>query len=200
MNTPDAPNGMSPVYVGAIIINTLRWFFHNYSDEDLRWDPDPLKSKIEIDSINNFNKVAIQVKPRILISRGGYTVDTTTGISAGMSAGKSYADTLGLRDSEYLAIISGMAQLNIEARNEGTVEKVTDFVQHFLTWSAYLICETGNFRTFAAPNMSISPCVPSREDTEIFQVSVGIPWSKEERYRFSNDGVILKQLLLQIGS
>ena len=168
----------------------------NYAPTDLKWDPNPEISLIEIASINDFNLIKIEAKPRILISRGGY-VRSRAGISDNLASGKSASQTFGLKDNTYLNHVSGTIQVLIEARNEGTVERVTDLTEHFLSWSSPLVCDTQGFNTFGK-DISISPCTPNKEDTEIFQVSLGIPWMKEERWSLKTDGVKLKQFLLTI--
>lgn len=187
---------VSPVYLSSLIIEPIRYFFSTYAPDDLKWTNDPSTSLIEIASINDFNKIKIQAKPRILVSRGGY-VREGIGISDSMSGGKPLSETKGLVDKNVLNFVSGNIQVLIEARSEGLVERVTDLTEHFLAWSAPLICDTQNFKTFGK-NISISPCTPSKEDTEIFQVSLGIPWSKEEAWNIRTDGITMKQFFLEL--
>ncbi|MFI4962817.1 MAG: hypothetical protein ACHP6H_03055, partial [Legionellales bacterium] len=78
----------SPAYLSSLIVEPLRYYYGNYAPDDLTWNSDPKLSKIEIDTINNFNKIAIQSKPRILISRGGYIIDAT-GLTDNMAEGTS---------------------------------------------------------------------------------------------------------------
>ena len=65
----------SPEYLSTLIIRPLRYLFANYAPEELRWTDDPKTTGIEIDTINNFHKKSIQQKPRILVSRGQYSVN-----------------------------------------------------------------------------------------------------------------------------
>lgn len=186
----------SPTYLTTLILEPLKYLFSQYAPEDLRWSADYEDSKIEIASINDFNKEKTQYKPRILISRGGYT-RVPMGISDSLSSGESVYTTKGLKDSIFKHHLSGNIQVLIEARSEGTTEKLTELVDHFLAWSAPIICDTQYFLTFGK-NMSISPCTPSREDVEIFQVSIDIPWMKEESWSVKTDGVKLKQFFLTL--
>lgn len=189
---------VSPAYLSSLIVEPLRWFFERHVSEDITWSPTPELSGIEIDTINNFNKIKIQAKPRLLISRGGYSI-SGVGISDNLLSGKDFSETRGLKYSEYMSILNGVSQILIEARSEGVVEKVLDIVSHFISWSGPLICATHNFKQFGS-NLGISPCTPSKEDIEIFQATISIPWSKEEVYRYSTEGIQLKQFLLQISS
>lgn len=121
------------------------------------------------------------------------------GISDNLSEGKASNQTLGLKDNTYLNRLSGNIQVLIEARSEGLVERLTDLTEHFLSWSSPLVCDTQGFHTFGK-DLTISPCTPNKEDTEIFQVSIGIPWMKEERWAMKTDGVILKQFLINLSA
>ena len=92
----------------------------------------------------------------------------------------------------------GQAQILIEARNEGTCEKVLELTENFLAWSAPLIASTQGFKQFALP-LSVSPCTPSREDLEIFQCSLGLPWIKESQFIVTTDGLNLKEAISSVG-
>jgi hypothetical protein len=182
----------------AILVEPIRYFFNSYVPEDLTWNEDPKISNIEIDSINNFNKRPLQVKPRILVSRGQYSVNSM-GISDSLASAKSMWETKGLKDQASLNALSGVSQVLIEARQEGTCERITDLLSHFLAWSAPMICDTHNFTRFALP-MAVSSCTPSKDDIEIFQVSLNLPWYRDERWLITTDGVSLKEFLLTIKS
>jgi len=187
----------SPAYLSSLIVEPLRFYFKKYSTVDLRWNEDPALSAIEIDTINNFNKIAIQSKPRVLISRGGYTVNPV-GLSDNLSEGSSTRD-IGSNIERKMVLISGQAQLLIEAVNEGTCEKIVEQVQNFLTATAPLIANTQGFKQFVLP-MSVSPCTPNREATETFQCSIALPWSKEQHYVIERDGVEFKNFLISINN
>lgn len=188
----------SPAYMTSILVEPLRYFFSNYGGEDLIWDQDPGVSTIEIGSINNFHGIVIQAKPRVLVTRGQYSINPTS-ITDSLASAKTAWDTGGLKDQVSLNNLSGMSQILIEARNEGTCEKITDMVTHFLSWSAPMICDVHNFTRFAVP-MAISSCTPSREDVEVFQVTINLPWYRDERWRTTSDGVSLKEFLLTLRS
>ena len=185
----------SPTYISSLIVEPIRFFFANYTGPDLVWDPDPKISTIEIDTINNFNKIAIQTKPRILISRGGVTVKPV-GLSDNMAEGNSNRD-LGAGHEIRFLMAYGNAQILVESSNEGTCEKVVELLENFLTWSSPIIANTQGFKQFALP-LSVSPCTPSSEDVEIFRCSIGLPWAKESQFQVVEDGLNLKGVLLEL--
>lgn len=188
----------SPAYFTASLVRPLRYLFKEYASDDLKWDSDELKSKIEIDSINNFHKIAIQSLPRILISRGGYSI-STTGLNDNLAESKGPYQLKGNRDNVNMVFVQGVAQILIQSRKEGTCEKVAEMTHHFLSWTSPYLCETQGYKNFAFP-MQVSPCTPSREDTEIFEVSIGVPWIKEEKWRINSDALKIKGVLLDISS
>ena len=187
----------SPSYLSSLIVQPLRYYYGNFSTPDLLWDKDPKISTIEIDTINNFNKIAIQSKPRILISRGGYIIKST-GLTNNMVSSSSGRDP-GIKSEKRMLLVEGQAQILIEAINEGTCEKVLELTQNFITRSAQAIANTQDFKTFALP-LSVSPCTPSTENTEIFSSTIGLPWSKETHWLVEEDGIEFKQFLLTMVS
>ena len=187
----------SPAYISSLIVEPLRFYFSSYGPSDLFWDPDPKISTIEIDTINNFNKIAIQNKPRILISRGGYMINPT-GLTDNMAEGTS-SRANGLKSEKRFLLVEGQAQILIEAVNEGTCEKVVELTENFLAWSAPTIASVQGFKQFAFP-LSVSPCTPAREDVEIFQCSIGLPWRKETHHLIKEDGIQLKDFSLTIST
>jgi hypothetical protein len=185
----------SPAFLSSLIVDPLRYLYRNYSEEFM-WDPDEKKSLIEIDTINNFNKIAIQVKPRILLGRGQYSINPT-GLTDNLAESPDSRTLRGLKMNTNFLLIQGVSQILIEARNEGTCERLVDMTSHYLSWMTPLIADSQGFKMFGLP-MSVSPCTPGKEDTEIFQCSINIPWSKEEQWVVKNDGVDLKRFILSI--
>jgi len=185
----------SPSYLSSLIVQPLRYFFSNYATSDLQWNSDPTLSMIEIDTINNFNKEAIQAKPRILISRGGYTIQPT-GLSDNMAEASSSRD-IGMKSEKRFLMVQGQAQILVEATNEGTCEKIVELAENFLSWSAPTIASVQGFKQFGLP-LSISPCTPTTDDVEIFQCSLGLPWRKETHHMINEDGLNFKSFLLTI--
>jgi hypothetical protein len=187
----------SPAYLSALLVKPLRYFFENFAPEDLRWTNDPLTSMIEIDTINNFNKQDIQTKPRILVSRGQYSIDPV-GLTDNLAEGVGVYASRGLRKSTNMYFIRGVSQIMIESRNEGTCEKVLDLAQHYLAWSSPLIASTQGFKSLFLP-MNISPCVPGKEDTEVFSCTMNLPWMKEEHWQVnSGDEIKVKSFLISL--
>jgi hypothetical protein len=177
----------SPNFVSMIIVKPLRYFFTNYAGPDLKYSEDPKETKIDISSVNNYNKIELQEKPRILVDRGGYQI-SNTGLSDNMAEALPMDVTFGLDKRTNMVFINGQASITIEARNEGTCELVTDMVSHFLVWTKPYICNSQGFKNFAVP-MSVSPCTPSKEDTEIFQVVISVPYLMEELWQVQNDAL-----------
>ena len=185
----------SPAYISSLIVEPLRFFFYNYAPDNLKWNEDPNLSQIEIDTINNFNKIAIGTKPRILVSRGGYTV-SPTGLSDSMAEGSSSRDQ-GIKFEKRFLMVTGQAQILIETAYEGTCERVVELTGNFLAWSSPTIASAQGFKQFALP-LSVSPCTPTSEDVEIFQCSMGLPWIKETHFLIEEDGLVFKQFLASI--
>lgn len=186
----------SPAFLSALIIEPLRYLYANYSPEELTWSPDEKTSMIEIDTINNFNKKPIQAKPRILLGRGQYSINPT-GLTDNLAQSPDSRTLLGLKKNTNFFLIQGVSQILIEARNEGTCEKLVDITTHFLSWMTPIISDYQGFKMFGLP-MSVSSCTLGREDTEIFQCTINLPWAKEEMWKVENDGVDLKNFLLTI--
>lgn len=186
----------SPAYLSTLIVRPLRYFFENHAPEELRWSEDPKDSQIEIDTINNFNKKTISTKPRILISRGQYSVNPV-GLTDNLAQGKGIYAAKGSKDSVNMVTIQGVAQIMIEARNEGTCEKVLDLAQHFLAWTGPMIAGAHGFKSFALP-LNISPCTLSKEDTEIFSCTINLPWLREEHWNVKTDDVSIKNFILHL--
>lgn len=186
----------SPTLISSLLIYPIRVFFANYAGEDLKYDPDVNKSKIEIDSLNNLNKEAIQVKPRILINRGAFTV-SRVGLSEDLAEGRTNTATKGLKDNINMVMITGQAQIMIEARNEGTMELITDMVSHFLVWSRPAICNSQGFKDFASP-LGVSDPRLSKEDRELFQTLITIPYVMEEQWQINNDALKINNIYLDL--
>lgn len=186
----------SPAFLTSLIIEPLRYLYTHYGPQELAWSADEKVSTIEIDSINNFNMKAIQAKPRILIGRGQYSINPT-GLSDNLAQSPDARTLMGLKNNTNMLLIQGVCQIMIEARNEGTCEKIVDVTSHFLSWMTPLLSDSQGFKMFGLP-MNISPCTPSKEDTEIFQCTINIPWAREEHWKVVNDGIDLKRFILSL--
>lgn len=189
----------SPMFLSKAILEPLKYFFSNYTGSaNLVFNTDPLVSTIEIGTMNDFNKEKIQAKPRILLDRGPIQY-TPSGLTDSMMDGSNPYDTKGLDNRRNLVFIQGQASLLIEARNEGTCELITDMVSHFLVWSKPHLCNSLGFKSFANP-INITECSLNKEDTEIFQCTVSIPWSTEEVWQVNEDALKLKGMAIQLAA
>ena len=175
-----------PSYLPAKIIKALRYFYQAYSTPELKWEEDPLRTMVIIDEIDNFTQKTIQALPRILVSRGQYSINPT-GISDNMSEAPLTSFTKGNIHQKRFLSIEGVSQVLIEATNKGTVEKLVDMSSHFLAWASPVIANSEGFKRFGLP-MAVSPCTPSRDDTETFQCTLNLPWSREESFVYSEEG------------
>lgn len=175
-----------PSYLPSKIINALRYFYQKYSTPELKWDEDPLKTTVIIDEIDNFTQKTIQALPRILVSRGQYSI-RPTGLSDNMSESNAVKVNRGNINQKRFLSIEGVSQVLIEASNKGTVEKLVDMSTHFLSWASPIIANSEGFKGFGLP-MAVSPCTPSKEDTETFQCTLNLPWSREESFIYSEEG------------
>ena len=177
----------SPNFVSTLIIKPLQYFFANYAPAAYKYSDDPKETKIDISSINNYNKIAIQEKPRILVDRGDYLI-TNSGLSDSMAEAKPKSISFGLDPRTNMIFVNGTSKILIEARNEGTCELIADMVSHFIVWTRPYICDSQGFKNFALP-MGVSSCNPSKEDTEIFQVTIQAPYLIEELWQVSDDSI-----------
>lgn len=188
----------SPLILYSLIRDPLVYYFSNYKPGNIQFDVDETKSDLLITSVENYTEVRAQTKPRLLIDRGPYRI-TSFGIGAGMAAQKGPYNNLGATDTTYRYSIDGQAQITVEARNLGTVELLTDIVSTFIAWSSPILCLTQGFKKFGMP-VDISSPRPSKEDTEIFQVLVTIPWSTESLFHTYFDAVKLKAFFMSMST
>jgi hypothetical protein len=187
----------SPEYLSTLLVRPLRYLFQHYAPDELKWTDDPKTTGVEIDTINNFNKKPIQQKPRILVSRGQYSVEPV-GLTDNLAQGRGIYANKGLRENKNMFFIKGIGQIMVEARNEGTCERVLNLTQHFLAWTGPMLADVYGFKNTFLP-MNVSPCVPQRENTEVFSATINLPWSKEEQWMVkSGDEIKVKNFLLTL--
>lgn len=161
------------------------------------WDPDPNKRTLEISEVNDFHKVALNERPRILVDRGGYQINKT-GLSDNLAYAPPMKKTQGLQVMTNFLLYSGTAIVTIEARQQGTCDLLADMATHFIAWTRPLLCNSQGFKEFGLP-MMVSPCAPtSEEDDEKFQVVVQLPYIKEEEWVVRDDGIILKNVIQSV--
>lgn len=188
----------SPLLVTSSIIEPLRYYFSSYGDKSgLIWDADEKRRSLEIGDVNDFNKVPLQERPRILVSRGTYQI-SKVGLSDNLAEGVSIAEGRGLRKDKHMLLYTGTASMIIEARNKGTCELLTDMATHFVAWSRGPICDTQGFKQFA-DSLVVSDCQPTNEQDDVtFQVTVQMPYVKEEHWIMRDDGLLLKNHLTKV--
>lgn len=186
----------SPLLITTLIEQPLRYFFANYAGENLFYSEDPDKSKIEIASISNYHKIPLQIKPRILVSRGSFDV-TNTGLSDNLAYSDTVAANKGGKSLTNMVFINGMAQILIEARQEGALELVVDMVSHFIIWTRPHICNTQGFKEFGMP-LNVGPLTPMKEDREIFQVAINVPYRMEEQWNVNEEKLKLNNIFVTI--
>jgi hypothetical protein len=182
----------SPLLVSSLIVNPLRYFFANYSGQlGLTWNADEKISTIEIGTVNDYNKIALESRPRIMVNRGTYRI-SKTGLTDSMAESPDIYKAMGKSERTNLVFIDGVAQIIIEARNEGTCELITDMVSHFIVWARPLLCDTQGFNEFGM-GMQVSDCMPAGvENTEKFQVAISFPYRMEEDWMVKQDSLKLK--------
>ena len=186
----------SPVNLVTLIRVPLRHFFSMYPNSPFAFDEDPIKTKIIIENFDDYHQETEQKKPRVLVRRGNYQIQKT-GLTDNLYEGLPMNQTLGSKDDTNAVFIQGEAQVVIESRQKGVCEILTDMVSHFIVWSRPLLCNEYGFKEFGL-NMDISEASPGKEDTEIFSVTVSIPWIKEELWKVKSDDLQLNSLNLTI--
>lgn len=186
--------------VAPLIIEPLRYFFSNYSaSTNLIWDPDEKKRTIEIGESYDYNKVALQEKPRITVTRGSYLV-SKIGLTDNLAEATSMNLTGGTKDFRNMVIYKGDATISIEARNKGTCELLADMASHFLIWTRPVLCDTQGWKEFGLPMAISDIAMVQDEDQGVpkFQINMSVPWIKEEQWNFKTDGITLKKIISNI--
>lgn len=185
----------SPLKLRNALIEPLEYMFTNYAPDDLKYDKDVTKTKIEIGTVNDFHKVPVEAMPRIMIDRGPYAYNGSH-LNEDLSNSPSPFDTKGLEERNNHAFISGQISVMIEAREEGVCEVVTDIIASFLTWTSHQIAREYGFKSFAKP-MNVGSCAPFQdgETNTSFRVVINVPYSTEERWRIFEEGVKIKNAI-----
>lgn len=177
----------------SLIIEPLRYLFTNYAGGDLTWNSDHLKTKIVIDEIDNFNNIPLQVLPRILVTRGQFSINPVS-LTDNLSESNSISELKGASSKLRFLTVEGVAQVLLEANNKGTLERMVDLTSKFLAWSGPVIANSKGFKKFGLP-LAISSCTPGRDDKEIFQCTINVPWIKEEHFKQEEQGKVLMGLV-----
>lgn len=183
--------------VAPLIIAPLRYYFSQYAQgSNLSWHEDEKLRTMEIGEMFDFNKIPIQEKPRVLVSRGGYTINKV-GLTDNLAESVPFQTTRGLKDVTNMLMYSGSATVYVEARNKGTCELLSDMVSHFIAWTRPILCDSQGWKEFGLP-MAVSDCEMQNNenpDTVKYQIVIQLPWIKEEQWRVRNDGVSIKAIL-----
>lgn len=135
----------SPLLVVSSVIEPLRYYFSCYGEASkLVWDADEKVRTVEISDVNDFNKITLQERPRILVSRGTYQVNKV-GLSDNLAEGITLAQGRGLRKDTHMLMYSGTAVMTIEARNVAILRREVNIddgrasgVHHFATCCAVI--------------------------------------------------------------
>jgi hypothetical protein len=187
----------SNILITASIIAPLRYYFEKYGRaQNLYWDEDEKKRTLEIADLYDLNKVPFGQCPRILVDRGAYGL-SKVGLDDNLAEAMPFSATQGLKDRVNMLFYQGTASLLIEARNKGTCELLADMASHFIAWSRPTLCNSQGWKEFGLP-MSVSACTPvtgEDADNTKFQITIQIPWIKEEQWRVQDDGPGLKAAL-----
>lgn len=187
----------STLSLKKLIITTLREFFASEAvPEHLRYSGEEDSSKIEISSLNDFNKVVLQAKPRIMFDRGSYSV-SSSGLNDALYESKGYMQDKGATNRVNTNMVVGNSSLVVDCRNEGTCEAVTNIVSHFLLWSRPFISNALGLKGFCNP-LSVSPCSPMREETEIFRCVISYQYTVDEYWHNARSAVILKDIFQKV--
>lgn len=188
----------SPSFIESLLMKPLWYFFANYAGPTLKYDEDEKLSNIDISPISDFYKKPVQQKPRILVDRGPFQIQGS-GLTDNMAEGESLYSTKGLNNRKNFVFVNGQAKIIVEARQLGACELVTDMIIHFYVWSRPFICNTQGIKNFGLP-MNISQCMSDKEDTEIFRVTIDVPYIFEEAWDVNEDAIKLKNFYMNLST
>lgn len=175
----------------------LKVFFNEYGDRlGFKWDEDEKKRTLDIGRVYDFNNIALEEKPRILVSRGTYRIAKTS-LTDNMAKSVNKDWQVGLDSRENLVFIDGTANVRVEARNVGTCEILTDMVSHFIVWTRPLICDYQGFKQFGLDSTVTEPR-PDIENKEKFIVDISVPYYLEERWKVDQTGIVIKNIIAKI--
>lgn len=186
--------------ITPLIVEPLRYHFSRYPQGSaLYWNEDEKLRTLEIGEMFDFNKVPIQEKPRVLVDRGGYSINKV-GLTDNLAEATPLKTSLGRKDVTNMLMYQGTAVVYVEARNKGTCELLADMVSHFIAWTRPILCDTQGWKEFGLP-MSITDCLmltSETPDVPKYQIQMQIPWIKEEHWRVRDDGVAIKGILTRV--
>lgn len=186
--------------IAPLIIEPLRYYFsNNTADTNLVWHIDEKKRTVDIGESFDFNKVAIQEKPRVIVTRGSYQIAKTS-VTDNLAEARPLTETNGERFYTNMVMYTGTATITVEAKNKGTCELLADMVSHFIVWTRPIICDSQGWKEFGLPMAVSDVALLQDEDPMIprFQINMSIPWVKEEHWTVKNAGLVLKSVIQNI--
>lgn len=188
----------SPVLLGSLIVEPLRYFFSQApkTENGLYWDADEKISNMEIGTVNDFHKIPLQKKPRILINRGNYVI-TKSGLTDNLTQAAGIVANKGAMDRKNMVWVNGNAQIIIEAAQEGTCELITDMVTHFIAGTRVILMNELNFSDFGL-DLNVSSCEVDKEDTEKFKVTINVPYRFEDHWQMKMDAIKFKSIYITL--
>lgn len=185
----------SPLLVSSLIVEPLRYFFSQFPKREgqLFWDPDEKIRTIDVGTVNDFHTIGRQIKPRVLVNRGNYTI-SKSGLTDNLAQAKGIRELQGRSERTNLVWINGVAQIIIETTQEGTCELITDMVTHFVAGTRPFLMNECGFKDFGL-DMGVSSCdVEGTEDTEKFKVVLSVPYSYEDSWMVTFDAIKFKAM------
>jgi hypothetical protein len=186
--------------IAPLVIQPLRYYFSTYTQStNLIWNPDEKQRTIDIGESFDFNKVALQEKPRVTVTRGSYSI-LKTGLTDNLTEAVSMSETGGKKDYTNMVFYQGDATISIEARNKGSCELLADMVSHFIVWTRPVLCDSQGWKEFGLPMRVSDVAMTMEEDSGVpkFQINISIPWMKEEQWSFRTDGIALRSVLASV--
>lgn len=191
----------SNAVVVPLIVEPLRYYFSTYTktSSNIYWDVDEKKRTLDIGEYFDFNKIPVQEKPRILVTRGMYQIDKV-GLTNNLAEAPSIGNSFGKTNNTNFLLYRGSATITIEAKNKGTAELLADMVSHFVAWTRPILCDSQGWKEFGLPMAVSDVAVLSNEDPGIekFRIDISVPWIKEELWKHTTDGIVLKQILSNV--
>lgn len=181
----------TPLKVVSMFRDSLRVWFRQYGGPDFAWDPDVKKNQIWIGTVNDYNsKEANQKMPRILCQRGAVQQNVQfINNSEEVVEGTPQQPVKKMRMD-----LNGSITVIVEADNEGTCEALAEAVRRFVTRNRPMFEEEFGFQRFGW-SIVVSDCQPETEDKEKFKIQVQMPYIVEDRWNYTPDAILLKQIV-----
>lgn len=188
--------GFNPPMVTSVVRDTLRFLFETGAPDRLKYNSDPKKSTVAIDSSFDDNQEDPAMKrPKVTVNRGPYNL-SAVGITDSLTD-TTFSTTDGhVRKDSYLNMVSGNCSIRITAHNLGTCEELAYLVSTFLVWSRPLLCNTLGFKNIASP-LSSSPIMLDKDDRTKYVIEINVPYVTEMRWSSEELGVKLKGFLIE---